>query len=786
MHKSIVLSAIVSMVLALPLFSQSDYEYNITRHRGNKIVLLGKWSAADTVKWKQIIDSDGIYEHGFVLLERSALLFSRDDNYFGVKDIDAFENWFRQRYGLSFSPKWAALDVGNKLIVSGVQTPKAIEFDRMLEQRGIRSPLRQVRDFLKENPDHLDAMTDLLKEVHRRALHIMPPNITEDLDSETDLRTWAVMAAETDRVFNSSWLGIELNFFRPDKGQPERFSKLMRNVFRKHIQKVESAISLEPTNITLWNIWAWMARGLPDYKWDSFINSFEPTVFLTQQPWLLPVTIPSSEVSVWAVDQARTKSDWDFVIKFARVAKYLSAYPGETKTEWLPMSPLMLGLSPEPIEGYPVKSAYVPYLEALLKLGDIDGANELYDEMLRFRGAEGNADLAAAVAKSVGMEDLVRLWKKGEQINKVPFATIGAATGGYPGFAVYNANSGDYLMQFVSLAKTLCLNTMVILLGEQGLSNLGWNKEDGARWALFAKDGRILTQDSDIPDLEAMRKILNRFDIKTNLELYREYIAEHGTVPGIELRLVFEFFLKNVIENITPKDDFNDEDIWGESSRILNRVIRENPDVLINLQDISLFNAHFTFSGTSIQSELLKSISGPILTNIESFLERKPSSAALWAQWIFWKKIEGNERSLELLVDRVKLSPLSQAGTVPPPFVINDYCEECKKSGNWNKVIGLLKNTWERELLKIDQDASSHIPSPITKDNLGDRLGILLIEAYLNDNKAKEADDIFNALLNFGGKITNITKIVELAKEKGYERLAKEWENKANRLQAKS
>ncbi|MDR0498996.1 MAG: hypothetical protein LBH03_04595 [Holophagales bacterium] len=132
-------------------------------------------------------------------------------------------------------------------------------------------------------------------------------------------------------------------------------------------------------------------------------------------------------------------------------------------------------------------------------------------------------------------------------------------------------------------------------------------------------------------------------------------------------------------------------------------------------------------------------------------------------------------------MDRVRLSPLSQAGTVPPAFVINDYYEECKKSGNWNKVIGLLKTAWDRELMKIGQDTDSRLPSPnpITKDTLGDRLGILLIEAYLNDDKPGEADNIFNAVMDFGGKFTDITKIAELAKEKGNERLAEKWEGTA-------
>jgi hypothetical protein len=276
MNKKLILLTIVSVVLNIPLFSQTEFEDAISCTKSNKVVLLGVQNTEEKGKWKQIIDSDGVYGHGFTILDRGHTPIPSDSVIWretGPKDLDAFENWFRQRYGLSAHAKWAALDLENNLIVSGVQTPSAEEFEKMLDQRGVRSLIKQVRDFLRENPNHIDAMAELLTEARRRALHVMSQNITEDLDTEADLRTWAPLAAETDMVFNSNWLGINIIFFRPDQQPPERFSKLMKASFSKHISKVESAIRLEPTNETLWNIWAWMARSLPDYKWDIFVNS---------------------------------------------------------------------------------------------------------------------------------------------------------------------------------------------------------------------------------------------------------------------------------------------------------------------------------------------------------------------------------------------------------------------------------------------------------------------------------------------------------------------------------
>jgi hypothetical protein len=157
MFKKLFLLVAASIAFILPLQSQT---YAISRQKGNKIVLLGEHNAGEMGKWRQIIDADGVYEHGFALLDRAGLTTSKDimEQFTRIKDIGAFEAWFRQRYGLSSTAKWAALDLGNNLIVTGVQTPTAKEFEQMLDQRGVRSPLRQLRDFLRENSGHREAM----------------------------------------------------------------------------------------------------------------------------------------------------------------------------------------------------------------------------------------------------------------------------------------------------------------------------------------------------------------------------------------------------------------------------------------------------------------------------------------------------------------------------------------------------------------------------------------------------------------------------------------------------
>jgi hypothetical protein len=49
------------------------------------------------------------------------------------------------------------------------------------------------------------------------------------------------------------------------------------------------------------------------------------------------------------------------------------------------------------------------------------------------------------------------------------------------------------------------------------------------------------------------------------------------------------------------------------------------------------------------------------------------------------------------------------------------------------------------------------------------------------ENNFNDASDIFNAWLEYGGKFSNVALIIELAKTKGSDRLAREWEEKVSK-----
>jgi len=189
----------------------------------------------------------------------------------------------------------------------------------------------------------------------------------------------------------------------------------------------------------------------------------------------------------------------------------------------------------------------------------------------------------------------------------------------------------------------------------------------------------------------------------------------------------------------------------------------------------------------SIDNQAIKSLSRKMLENIELLLKKRPSLESLWNQWFFWRQIEGAERPIEPLIDAITPSPLSAQGTVPPGSALDQYFDECKTNGNWPKVIKILEEVWDREYTRVlrfqREDQDNRSPSPAQDKNsrisqsyerffraagtrMGDNVGVPLMEAYLNDDKPHKANEIFNDWLATGNKFTDLSKVIELAKEK--------------------
>ena len=591
---------------------------------------------------------------------------------------------------------------------------------------------------------------------------------------------------------------------------------MMRAAFRKHIPKVELALCEQPTDTGLWNLWTWMARGIGDYKWGRFVDTIEPFVFPSLN---ISIAIPSPEVCAWLVEESRKKEDWHAVINFAKPARFFSELFPDAREEWMPGGTSAWSQAGEGIKDYPAKSAYAPHLEALLRLGRLEEANTVFDELIRFEGKTAfypktilvdgkperyradNARIAADTASLVGMKDLAEVWGLGEPVSKAPYVSSWGFNG-FPVFFTYAKYATDYYKMFYQIAAGLspALRVHAGSGTDVDIDTLGWKRGDGDRWALIGGGSFVLEQGFGLPEPDALQNILDRHSVISTSDYYRKYMSEHGAQPGLELRLAFDIMTNYYIawdrnRTIAPSNHEESEDFWAEAASLLRKVLSSHPDVLMNMP--------YAFFDAPIESQAMKALSKPLLSQIESLLARKPSSRELWSQWQLWREIEGAKRPIGPLAEAVVPSPMAKPGTVPPAAIFNQYYEECKADGKWHKAIGLLRAVWDREysrvlsLKKKNPDIKLAAPksrpsSGSAKDfeayhtlaassALGDKVGIPLIEAYLMDDKPIEAREIFNAWLDCGGTFTDIAKIAGLARERGQERLAREWEAKVQR-----
>jgi hypothetical protein len=375
---------------------------------------------------------------------------------------------------------------------------------------------------------------------------------------------------------------------------------------------------------------------------------------------------------------------------------------------------------------------------------------------------------------------------------------------GFPVFFINSDVRSDYYKNFTELANGLTAVLRIYSSAKADMDSLGWKKEDGDRWAIIGNDLRVVEQGEGMPDPDVLESIFSRNNIRGEVGTRRAYISEYGSQPGLELDLALTTISSidgslNASERDqtgSPMSANGNDDPFAEAARSLNRLVNDHPGLMMNL-----FYHEYSRSSQIAKSQSMQMASGRMLPNLEILLERKPSSGVLWNQWLYWRRIQGADRPIEPLIERIKTSPASKAGTVPPPEVFGAYYDECIREGKWDKVIKLLRTVWDREFTRVidlqkenpdfrlSQVAAERYPSGsldeirayLVRQNsaaLGDRVGVPLIEACLKDNKAGDASEIFDAWLNCGGKFADFTKTIGLAREKGQEMLAREWEGK--------
>jgi len=369
----------------------------------------------------------------------------------------------RRRLSLAPSVRWAVVAPGSahgaasaateQCLASGQALPTVDGLAKALAAKGIQSPIRVLREFLKDNPDHLEARMDMLRLQHKsaerrtraalalpdaeeqpgdqglRSLTLMlrksgddifgrpkpkPKPVPTDkaLEGEQDLKIWGGYADSFDRLFTGDdWIAGGWGF--EDADAPlEGYSPLVKNLYRRKLKQAEAALETAPSNYRLWSVWMRMADAVGG---QSIMAVFGR---LAQPPGGGFESWPAA-VRRRLLDEARDKNMWDYI------ASYLWGYYEDVMDN--PRIHLSID-SNAPNSSYNEEirrimdemqtrewdTLFEPLLEALLRMGDTGRAdavmNTLRERQAHGQWSETQMHKAIALANRCERQDVAKRW----------------------------------------------------------------------------------------------------------------------------------------------------------------------------------------------------------------------------------------------------------------------------------------------------------------------------------------------------------------------------------------
>jgi hypothetical protein len=368
----------------------------------------------------------------------------------------------RSRFALGSNIQWAIVGASEQLLASGQTLPGAAELAQMLAAKGLNSPIRVLRDFLRANPDHLGAraellglqlasagrrtgsaldieaqpsISDLIERMQREreaaqasgaaapqaiSLTQVPTAIPKDkvLDAEADLQIWAGYADTFDKLFaGDDWIAAGLSF-QANQTMYEVCSPLVKNLYRRKIGMVEAALERAPTNSNFWSVWSQMADVLGDRSIAALLGRLPQ---LPSQAGLLFESGWPGSIRGRLAKEARANGSWkalaDFYWEYFQKTMDLStinhgyaatagsegdrgaAYAATLTDDAARMRQMMNSMN-NTIWDNEWNSMFEPLLESLIRMNDLGRAGTIMDELQKRQraGNWGQSQMQKAVA----------------------------------------------------------------------------------------------------------------------------------------------------------------------------------------------------------------------------------------------------------------------------------------------------------------------------------------------------------------------------------------------------
>ncbi|MCL1893320.1 MAG: hypothetical protein FWG02_03645 [Holophagaceae bacterium] len=712
---------------------------------------------------------------------------------------------FVNEFGLLQDSLWAiAVPLGNnrfRCSAQGNELPTNEDLQIALENAGIKSPIRQLTDFLKQNPDHLDARMELLSHLSRfaeertrqallldvktaaqltreeqsfsailRKLTIDTELLSDKkLDSEQDTEIWGQYYKELRTLFsNDDWRLISFprsQFLIPVDG----CSPMMVQLYRQNIPKVEAFLEEYPSNTQIWQTYGHMLSITGQNPRRALLDRIVPS---PDMRWPVP------EVLDLLLMEDREKGNW------AYIAETLMGY-------WPRLRSYTLGFhfAPQAANGF-INSSWStelkPVLESLIKTNRIEDAERVISDTAKVPRFKDIQRRAAELAMNLGRQDLQTKWlamhipeKTGYDIDDV-YEMFGQFPPS-PRLVIINGKDDSNKLVDALLRQSRIVDWRVMRtdLGMELSYYLrereGWHEFE-TRWALFYNDS-MLNHGQGLPTEEALIQALESSRAQIPAVALRRFISEHPNQFEAKESLLRE--LKRIavqktldklgagagIDLTLKLSDADDQAIWSEYVAMYRQLLPyylERGRPAWNWQGSPCDSAFF------VHSNIMENFAHYFLPQIEVALQRQPSNSLLWSAWASLYDLD-DRRNLIKFLDSLEFSPLADRWTANIPPNARTLVARYRQRSNWQRVIELLERIWDVRQVGFELHSTYFIRYIWTQDIQP------LLEAYLRLGKNSEA----NELIRFWSQSPVWQEIkqsaVDIAKKCEKETLAEQW-----------
>jgi hypothetical protein len=322
----------------------------------------------------------------------------------GGKKPDALAATLRDRYGWAKGAHWALVDAKGFVLVERSTQPTVPGLVSATEQAGVKSRTQELEEFLKQNPDHLEAQGALLKELvnianrrTRKALGNLPEKLVgaqpvpteppRQLDAEADLKIWSTVVLRLGQLLQGAWREAAVYPAVAIMASTAEHSPSMAALLTHYKGDMEDALRRRPTGPELWYLWLAASSKCGGWSLASLLQSLQPL------PGIVPGEWPPAMALNEFVKDAKGRGDW------SAIRGVLEPRLENLRTDGFRASGEGLW-----------NSVISPLLEALVSLGDIPAADQLIGDSMSLDSWSGLPGQARDLATRLNRPDLAARW----------------------------------------------------------------------------------------------------------------------------------------------------------------------------------------------------------------------------------------------------------------------------------------------------------------------------------------------------------------------------------------